>query len=241
MDLLHILVLLLIGIGGAFVQRVSGFGLGIFVMMFLPHIMPTHTMAATVASIFSCVTSTYNAVRYRHSVRYSLALPMFFACMVSTTIAVRFSMFVSGRVFQILLGSALILLSLYFIFFQKRIKMRPSVKNGVVAGSLGGVLGGLFSTGGPPIVLYLSNAIADNVAYFATIQFYFSASNIYTTFVRAVNGLVTSKVILYSAIGILGCFVGDSLGRKVFDRLDSAKLKKIIYIGMIISGVVMFF
>lgn len=241
MDLIHILLLLLIGMGGAFVQRVSGFGLGIFVMMFLPYIMPTHTMAATVASIFSCVTSTYNAIRYRKSVRYRLALPMFLACMISSTIAVRFSTVVSGEIFRILLGAALILLSLYFIFFHQRVKMKPSVKNGVVAGSLGGILGGLFSTGGPPVVLYLSNAIADNVSYFATIQFYFSSSNIYTTAVRAFSGLVTYEVILYSGIGILGCLIGDRLGRKVFDRLDPIKLKKIIYICMMVSGIVMFF
>lgn len=65
MEPLHIFFLVIIGIGAGFVQRVSGFGLGIFAMMFLPHFMPSHTAAATISTLFSCVTSTYNAVRHR--------------------------------------------------------------------------------------------------------------------------------------------------------------------------------
>jgi uncharacterized membrane protein YfcA len=42
-------------------------------------------------------------------------------------------------------------------------------------------------------------------------------------------------------VGIIGCIGGDLLGRKVFDKLDAKKLKYVIYIGMIISGVLMLF
>ena len=102
-------------------------------------------------------------------------------------------------------------------------------------------LGGLFSTGGPPAVLSLTNATADNATYFATIQFYFCLTNYYTTATRAINGLITLELLKYGAIGIIGCIAGDMLGRKVFDKLDAQKLKYIIYIGMIVSGILMLF
>jgi len=35
--------------------------------------------------------------------------------------------------------------------------------------------------------------------------------------------------------------LGDFLGKLIFDKLDGKKLKTIIYTGMIISGVIMFF
>ena len=54
--LVHGLYLVLIGIGAGFVQRVSGFGLGIFAMMFLPYFTPT-PVAATISTLFSCVES----------------------------------------------------------------------------------------------------------------------------------------------------------------------------------------
>lgn len=241
MEPLHFLYVILVGFGAAFVQRVSGFGLGIFAMMFLPHFLPSHTAAATISCIFSCYTTTFNSIRYLKNVAYKTAIPMLAAALISIPIAVYFAAKVSAKIFEILLGSVLVILSIYFLFFNKKIKIKPTVPNGIVAGTLGGALNGLFSTGGPPAVLYLTNATPDNVTYFATIQFYFCLTNLYATANRAINGLITADLILYGAIGIIGCIGGDLLGRKIFDKLDAQKLKYVIYIGMIISGVLMLF
>jgi uncharacterized membrane protein YfcA len=241
MEPLHFLYVILVGFGAAFVQRVSGFGLGIFTMMFLPHFMPSHTAAATISCIFSCYTTTFNSIRYRKNVAYKTAIPMLAAALISIPIAVYFAAKVSAKIFEILLGSVLVILSVYFLFFNKKIKIKPTVPNGIVAGTLGGALNGLFSTGGPPAVLYLTSATPDNITYFATIQFYFCLTNVYSIANRAINGMITPDLILYGLVGIIGCIGGDLLGRKVFDKLDAKKLKYVIYIGMIISGVLMLF
>lgn len=241
MEPLHFLYVILVGFGAAFVQRVSGFGLGIFAMMFLPHFLPSHTAAATISCLFSCYTTTFNSIRYRKNVAYKTAIPMLAAALISIPIAVYFAAKVSAKIFEILLGSVLIVLSIYFLFFNKKIKIKPTIPNGIIAGTLGGALNGLFSTGGPPAVLYLTNATPDNATYFATIQFYFCLTNIYATANRAIGGLITVDLLIYAGVGILGCIAGDFLGRKIFDKLDAQKLKYIIYIGMIISGVLMLF
>ena len=239
MELFDEILLIIVGIGAGFVQRVSGFGLGIFAMLFLPHFLPTHTAAATVVGICSVVTSTMNAVKYRRDINYKTVLPLLFAAAVSIPIAVYFSAKVSKGVFEILLGTVLILLSIYFLFFNKSVKLKASVLGGTIAGTLSGILNGLFSTGGPPAVLYLANVSASNAAYFAGIQFYFALTNIYATVMRAISGLLTLDVLLLSIFGLVGCVVGDFLGKSVFERLDGEKLKRIIYIGMIASGIVM--
>lgn len=232
------IILAVVGIGAGFVQRVSGFGLGIFSMMFLPHFLPAYA-AATISTLHSCVTSTYNAVRYCKRIVFQTALPMLCAAMVTIPIAVRFATIVSGDVFHIFLGAVLIALSLYFLLFHKRIRLKPTLRNGILAGALGGTLNGLFSTGGPPVVLYLSCATQDKYVYFATIQFYFAFTNLYAAGMRALNGMIDAQILVDAAIGLVGCLLGDFLGRLVFDKLDSDKVKKIIYIGMIISGIVM--
>ena len=116
----HALFLVLIGCGAGFVQRASGFGLSIFAMLFLPHFLPTHTAAASIATLFSAGTTTYNALRYRKNIAFKTALPMMAAAVVTIPVAVYFSSMVSGDVFKILLGSALILLSLYFLFIRQK-------------------------------------------------------------------------------------------------------------------------
>ena len=230
MEPIDALLLTVVGIGAGFVQRVSGFGLGIFAMLFLPHFLPDHTAAATIVGICSVVTSTMNAVKYRKDINYKV---------VSIPLAVYFSAKVSRGLFEILLGAVLIALSIYFLFFNKSVKLKESPLGGAIAGTLGGVLNGLFSTGGPPVVLYLANVSASNAAYFAGIQFYFSLTNIYATVMRAAGGLITLDVLLLSLFGLFGCVVGDLLGKRVFEKLDGEKLKKVIYIGMIVSGIVM--
>jgi len=241
MEPLNFLYVILVGFGAAFVQRVSGFGLGIFAMMFLPHFLPSNTAASTISCLFSCCTTTFNSLKYRKSIAFKTALPMLAAAMIPIVIAVIFSANVSADVFKILLGSVLVILSIYFLFFNKRIKIKPTPINGIIAGTISGVLNGLFSTGGPPAVLYLTSATPDNITYFATIQFYFCLTNLFATTVRSVRGLITVDLLIYAAVGFIGCLAGDFLGRKVFDKLDAQKLKYVIYIGMIISGILMLF
>lgn len=102
MNFWYYLLLVFVGMAGGFVQRVSGFGLGIVVMMFLPHLMPTHTAAAAISCLFSCATSTYNAIRYRKHTAYKTVLPMILTSLITIAIAVRFSATVSGRIFRVL-------------------------------------------------------------------------------------------------------------------------------------------
>lgn len=239
METIELLYLFLVAAGGGFIQRVSGFGLGIFVMLFLPHFMPTHTAAAAVSSLFSCGTSTYNVIKYRKRIDYKTVLPMLIASLVTIPFAVHFSASITQDFFKMLLGIVLIILSVYFLFFNKHVKIKPTIVNGAVSGALGGILGGLFSTGGPPVVLYLSHAVNETLVYFASIQFYFCLTNIYATATRALNGIITWNLLAYALLGMIGCMLGDFLGKRIFDKLNPKNMKLIIYIGMIISGILM--
>lgn len=238
---LQIILMLFVGVGAGFVQRVSGFGLGIFSMMFMPHFMTSHAAATTISCLLSSGTSTYNAVRYKKQINFKTIIPLILAASITIPIAVRFSALVSGKIFKLILGIVLICFSIYFLAFENSIILKPSLKNSLIAGSIGGTLNGLFSTGGPPIVLYLSQAVPDKMLYFAGIQFYFAVTNIYSVIFRFINGMVTYNVLLYAFVGFIGCMMGDVTGKLVFDKLDTKSLKKVIYIGMIISGVTMFF
>lgn len=238
LDLLNIILLILISAGAGFVQRVAGFGLGIFAMLFLPYLMPPG-VAVVVACLLSSCTTSYNAVKHRKNIHFSTMLPPLAAALVIIPVMVRFSATVPEEQLKLLLGAVLITLSLYFIFFSKKIHIRPSVPAGLLCGAMGGTMSSLFSMGGPPIVLYLIHALEDKTVYFATIQFYFAVNNIYTTAVRAANGIITGQMLLLSAIGVVGCFMGNRIGGLVFDRLDSEKVRLIIYVSMIVSGVLM--
>ncbi|MBR4955978.1 MAG: sulfite exporter TauE/SafE family protein [Clostridia bacterium] len=237
--LLPLILLALVGLGGSFIQRVSGFGLGIFAMLFLPYICPDTAFAAAVSCLWSCVTSLYNAVKYRKDANPRLIVPLICASMITIPVAVAFSARVPQRIMTVILGAVLIVLSVYFLAVSAKIRIKATPLSGAVAGAVGGALNGLFSTGGPPVVLYMAAATSDKAVYFASIQMYFAATNIYSTVMRAANGMITRELLLYAAAGAVGCMVGDRLGLLVWGKLDSEKVKKIIYIAMILSGILM--
>ena len=241
MELIHYFLLIIISLGAGFVQRVSGFGLSIFTMMFFPYFMPSQAASVTVSTLLSTGTTTLNTIKYRKKISIKTVVPMLVAALVSITVAVLFSKMVSAKIFKILLGSILIVLSLYFLFFSNKVSIKPNHFNGIFSGTLSGVLGGLFSTSGPPAVLYLTNALKENKTYFATIQFYFCITNIYALIMRLFNGLFDLKMLYLFLIGSIGAITGDFLGKFVFDKLDAKKLRLIVYIGMIISGIIMLF
>ncbi len=235
------LLLIIIGVGGGFVQRVSGFGMGIFVMLFLPYLIPSYTTATATSGLIFCILTVCNAITHRKSTQLKLVLPLLIAAMITIPIAIHLSSVASGTLMKKLLGVVLIAFSLYFLFFSQKIHIRPTVKNGLLAGALGGTLTGMFATGGPPVVLYLIHATTDKMIYFSTIQTYFALANLYSSGVRLLNGLITMEVVIFTVAGLIGCAVGTRLGSRVFDKLSGEKLKQVIYIGMIISGVLMIF
>lgn len=233
------ILLIIVGLVACFVQRVSGFGLGVLSMLILPHFFVSHTAPAAIVCLCSCVTSSYNTIRYRRNIPYKTSLPMIISALCVIPFAIYFSAKVSKEVFNVILGITLVILSVFLLFFSKKIKLKPTLAKGVSVGIFGGALNGLFASGGPPAVLYLSQATTSKENYFAGIQFYFAVCNIFATIMRIINGILRLEHLLYAGIGLIGCLVGDIFGRRVFNKLDGEKIKLIIYVGMIISGIIM--
>ena len=50
---------------------------------------------------------------------------------------------------------------------------------------------------------------------------------------------MTLEVIIFSVIGFLGSIVGNFIGKRVFGKLNAHSLRRLIYLGMIISGITM--
>lgn len=235
--ILQFSLVIIITFFASFIQRVSGFGFGIFAMTFLPYIMSAYTEANVLSSMLSMLLSLAVSIRmFRHIHWKNIIFPLI-GSMVFTFISVSFMKGQADTLMRLLLGIALILLSLYFLIFSGKVHIRPTWYGGLVAGSLSGILGGLFSMGGPPVVIYYMESEKQPAHYMATIQAYFTISNIYSIGVKVSAGFVTSNVLACFAIGLVGVVAGLVVGGRVFDKMDGPKIKKAVYIIMALSGV----
>ena len=232
----YVLVCLTV-LGGSFIQSVTGFGFGIFAMIFLPFFL-LYTEANVLSSMLSMLTSLavmLSSVRLVHW--KNLIFPVT-GCLLSTWLAVSFIRSQKNETLMLLLGVALVLLSLYFFFFSHRVRIRPTWYAGLTAGVLSGIMGGMFAIGGPPVVVYFLQSERDTRTYLPTISCYFVFSGAISIGVKAAAGFVTQTVWLCFAGGVLALACGTLIGRLMRSRIRPLLLKRIIYGFMAVSGIV---
>lgn len=226
---------------GAMIQTVSGFGFGIFSMCLLPFFMPGYITAAIVSNMCSVLLTIFILAKMYKKIRWRALIFTLGAYFVVSVFIVRFQKTQSDNSLKKLLGVFLIGLSIYFFLSKSNHKIKPTPISAVIAGSLSGVTGGLFGASGPPVVMYFLGATDDNDEYIATIQSFFLIACSYLVLVRALNGLFSADCIKYWAVGAIGVFPGMFLGTRLRAKIKPEFLKRLVYIFMAASGIVMLF
>lgn len=237
MDITYCVIMILACTGASFVQRVSGFGFGIFIMTMLPFILPSYGEATTLSGILSATQCIWVLLRVYKHISWRRLLPIMLAFLIVSYFAVGYVATAGDALIKHIFGTTLIALSIYFFVFSERISVRPSLPIQLSMGALSGIMGGLFAMQGPPAVLYFVASEREKEAYLAMTQAYFFIGNVAMTFYRAHNGFFTTDVAWGWLYALPGVFIGTWLGRLVFDRVSAPLLRRIIYAYMAVSGV----
>lgn len=232
------LLLFLMSLGAAFVQRVSGFGFGIFIMTVLPYIMPSYGEATTLSGLMAMVTSLIIAIRNYRYLHWKKLFIILFTFLIVSYIAVQFVSIASDGILKKLLGGILIFASIWFLFLSKRVHLPATVPVQISMGTISGLMGGFFGMQGPPAVLYFISSAKQKEEYMAMAQMYFLLGNIFMTGYRAQCGYLTTTVLHDWCCGIVAVLIGTTLGSIVFRFVSLDILRKIIYAYMAISGII---
>ncbi|MGN0214407.1 MAG: sulfite exporter TauE/SafE family protein [Muribaculaceae bacterium] len=238
MPIEQLLLISLFAIGASFVQRVSGFGFGIFIMTLLPHVMPSYGEATTLSGLLASVTSLIIVVRMHKHIVWSKLWHILAAFLVFSFFAVSMVKMIDSAYLKKVLGVILIAVSLYFIFLKQHIKPRANTPAQLCLGSMSGLLGGFCGMQGPPAVLYFLAACPTKEQYIALTQTYFLLGNMAMTIFRGSNGMLTHDVGNAFCFGIVAVMLGTWLGGKVFNAISRQTLQRIVYVYIGVSGVV---
>ena len=236
-----IIEIFLLSIGASFVQRTTGFGFGIFIMTMLPAIMSSHGEATTLSGILAMTTSLIIVIQKYRFIVWRRLLPILLMFIVVSIGAIFVLKRMEYSILNILLGITLVVVSIYFSFFSKRIKVKTTLPVQITAGTLSGLMGGFFGMQGPPAVLYFVNSEKDKEHYLAVTQTYVLVGNIMMTIARAYNGFFTTAVSMGYIYGITGVVIGNLIGAWVFRHITGSILKYIIYAYIGISGLTFLF
>lgn len=226
----------LASIVGGMLQSSIGFGFGIFMAAILPLFIESIPHAAAVSVVISLACSIFLIVpRYRYA-KLRQMLPAILIYMVIMPLSNRLSLSIPRIELSIVLGFVLLGFGVYYIFFAKKLKIPANIGTAMAAGALSGTLNGMFSMGGPPMVVYCLAAFDEKETYMASLQAYFIVTNCYGVGVRALNGLMTSQVLLWIAAGLVGMFAGLFIGRRIYRKLDLNAVRKYVYIFICCAG-----
>ncbi|MBQ2875809.1 MAG: sulfite exporter TauE/SafE family protein [Clostridia bacterium] len=234
---LTILLAATVTLFASYIQSVTGFGFGIFAMIFLPSIL-SYTEANVLSTVLSMLTSLVAVAFVLRRVDLKNLIFPTLGCLVSTYFAVAFISSQSSVVLTVLLGAVLFLLSIYFFFFTDKIRIKPTWYAGLIAGVLSGILGGMFAIGGPPVVVYYMQSEREPDRYMATISAYFVISGAISVVTKATAGFFTATVWLALAAALVAMLLGSLAGKLTRSKINPTLLKRLVYGFMAVSGIV---
>ena len=221
-------------IASAFLQSNIGFGFPIVAMSVFP-LLFEYSTSVVLCQIISSVATLYLSLKYFRYIQWRILLPLLSVSLIAGSLVTYFSIQVSDDYLHILLGFALCLIAIYS--FTSKIKIVANIKNAIIMGFVSGLGNGLFSIGGPAVVLYLLPAVKDKKCYLATIQAYFFISNIFNIVIRVSSGALANGYYNYILIGWVCIIVGTILGNYTFKKINEKILSKLVYIFVLISGI----
>jgi len=238
---IYLLFCFLAFVGAGIVQTTTGFGSGIFVMIFLPMFLPV-TGASALSSVVSFFLTIAMAWRYRAHARIKEIIPLAIVNVVCSSTCI----YLSANVIDLsglkaYLGLFLIVVAIWMAFFAHKLRIKPSMGSALICGSISGAANGFFSTGGPPIVVYLLGAYGDDkLAYLGTFQWFGIMTGIVTIGMRIYAGTMTASLVPYVLPGLIGIYLGMFVGNRIVDRINVEQMKKLIYAFLAVSGLITF-
>ena len=100
----------------SFIQRVSGFGFGIFVMMFFPFFLPSYGESVMLSGLLAGSTALMIALRNWQYIRWNLMGRVVLFNVVASYLATEYMNSLGNDTMKQCLGVVLILIALYFLF-----------------------------------------------------------------------------------------------------------------------------
>ena len=132
MDLLKMLYVFVPSIGGGLIQSTTGFGSGIFVMLFFPLFLPILKSSAlsSLISAWACLTLAW---RYRKHITPRIVLLPAVFYFIASYLAIKFAVNSDMSGLKAFFGLFLIAISLYFMFFADKLHIKPNLLSALPA------------------------------------------------------------------------------------------------------------
>ncbi len=221
-----------------FVQAVTGFGGGPISMPPSMALVGINEAKAAVTCILwiTCVIISVREIKnidFKH-------LGIILACMIPGVI-VGMWLFATLplAVLMLVYGIIVVFIGLWKLFFPESGGLPASVRIGALI--LSGLMQGMFTSGGPFLVIYAVSAIHDKNRFRATISTVWAVINTYMVGRMIFSGMYANGEYMLVVYSLIPVAIAIFVGKKVADRLDRELFLKVIYALLAISGALLIY
>ena len=221
----------------SFVMGLTGFGIALVAMAFLPWIMSPVT-AIVVLTLYALVFSVVVAFQLRRDLTPRALIDLLIGTVAGTPIGVWGLASLPVSAINRLIGLVLVLV----VVLEFRGVMPSHLVGrwwGLATGFLAGVIGGAVGTPGPPVIVYATTQGWGPRTMKANTMAFFVANQGAILLGYWWAGLLTRETAEVAAAFALPALAGVAAGVALFGRLDPVVFRRIVFGMLLVSGLVL--
>ena len=221
----------------SFVMGLTGFGIALVAMAFLPYLMAPAD-AIVLLTIYAFVFSVVVVVQLRRDVTPRALVDLSLGTLAGAPLGVWVLASLPVSVLNRLIGAVLVLVVV--LEFRRALPERLEGRGwGLGAGFLAGLVGGAVGTPGPPVIVYATTQGWSPRTMKANIMGFFVLNQGVTLIGYWGAGLLTPTVKTLTVTLALPALAGLLVGHALFGRLDPVRFRRLVFALLLVSGLVL--
>ena len=221
----------------SFVMGLTGFGIALVAMAFLPYLMAPAD-AIVLLTIYALVFSIVVVVQLRRDLAPRALVDLTLGTLAGTPLGVWVLASLPVSTLNRLIGAVLALVVV--LEFRRALPERLEGRGwGLGAGFLSGLVGGAVGTPGPPVIVYATTQGWSPRTVKANIMGFFVLNQGATLLGYWWAGLLTPTVLSLTVTLALPAVAGLLAGHALFGRLDPVRFRRVVFALLLVSGLVL--
>ena len=231
-----IIIIILAVLAGGLVKGTLGFGMPMVALPIIAFIIPpTTAMILLCAPIFL---TNFLQIKFRQGVSSYRFLPMFLCLIIGLIIGARLILEIDVKTITQIIAVSIIFAALVNCFGLKIKNINKNHENTITSfiGFGSGILGGLSTFYGPPMLAYLVAVDLPKEKFVRTVStmYFIGSFPLYGSLIY--YGFATKEDLIFSLILIIPAFIAQQVGTKIRDKFNQKQFRICILITLIILG-----
>ena len=235
-DPIIIFIIILAVLGGGLVKGTLGFGMPMVALPIIAFVLP-----ATTAMMLLCapiLLTNFLQIKFKEGVSSYRFLPMFVSLIIGLIIGARLILEININTITQIIALSIIFAALVNCFGIRIENINKSWEKTitVLIGFGSGILGGLSTFYGPPMLAYLVAADLPKEKFIRTVStmYFIGSFPLYGSLIY--YGFATKQDLIVSAALIIPAFIAQQLGTKIRDKINQKQFRICVLTTLIVLG-----